>query len=285
MTDLKVKTIRALDRGLEVLHILQTSSAMSLHDLHRATGLPKATLSRILKTLTKRGLVWRRIADEAYLPSYTLREYAPHFDIVHHLVEVSSPILETLCQRVSWPSILAVPRLDYMEVIETNSSRAYFDHIHLGPLGYRINMVRSATGRAYLAFCAPSERSAILDRMASKGALGANRSVVEQVLAGIRQQGYGSREPRIELPRDEIDPEIRDGRQSIAVPILVRGRAIACLNLTWTARVASVATIARHHLVDLTAAAEAIARKLEQSFPASLEPPVLDSGETPARYS
>lgn len=55
MREYKVKTIRALDRGLEVLQTLHEFRNASLHDLYLATGLPKATLTRILATLESRG--------------------------------------------------------------------------------------------------------------------------------------------------------------------------------------------------------------------------------------
>ena len=64
-----VKAIRALDRGLDVLRIIQESKAASLNDLHLATRLAKATLLRILKTLISRDLIWQRIADGAYVLS------------------------------------------------------------------------------------------------------------------------------------------------------------------------------------------------------------------------
>jgi IclR-like helix-turn-helix domain-containing protein len=64
---MSVKIIRALNRGLDVLQIVQAMKAASLHDLHLATKLPKPTLLCILKTLMGRDLVWQRIADSAYL--------------------------------------------------------------------------------------------------------------------------------------------------------------------------------------------------------------------------
>ena len=45
-----VKSIRALERGLDVLQALQTGPGAGLKDLHEITGLPKATLLRILRT-------------------------------------------------------------------------------------------------------------------------------------------------------------------------------------------------------------------------------------------
>ncbi|WP_292622804.1 helix-turn-helix domain-containing protein [Novosphingobium sp. 17-62-19] len=68
MLERRVKTVRALERGLDVLIEVQTRKAASLHELHQATGLPKATLLRMLVTLGQKGLVWQRLADGAYLP-------------------------------------------------------------------------------------------------------------------------------------------------------------------------------------------------------------------------
>ena len=69
MTAQSVKSIRALERGLDVLQALQTGPGAGLKDLHAITGLPKATLLRILRTLAERNLVWQRMADGAYLTS------------------------------------------------------------------------------------------------------------------------------------------------------------------------------------------------------------------------
>ncbi|CUH75893.1 IclR helix-turn-helix domain-containing protein [Tropicibacter naphthalenivorans] len=108
-----------------MLTLLQSSGQMTLGDLHRRTGIPKASLLRILKTLRARGMVWQRMADGAYVASYSLAELAGHMDREQALAEVASPILERLSDRIKWPSVLAVPRLTHMEVIETNAPRAY----------------------------------------------------------------------------------------------------------------------------------------------------------------
>jgi IclR family mhp operon transcriptional activator len=262
----RIKTIRALERGLDVLQVLQASAAMDLHDLHQATALPKATLMRILRTLNDRGLVWQRIADGAYLLSYTLRERAPHLDDEAHLVEVSSPILEALCRRVNWPSILAAPRLDYMEVIETNSPRSYLAHIPLGPIGFRINMLRSATGRAYLAFCSESERQAVLARLRASphpGDAGARNSAwVARVLAETRRRGFAARDPSFGGHFDKSRREVDDGRNSIAVPIIVDARVIGSINMTWTVKAGSIAEVGARHVADLKRAASDIAARM-----------------------
>lgn len=258
----KVKIIRSLERGLEVLQILQSTRSAKLNDLHRATGLSKATLLRVLLTLESQGLIWQRLADGAYLPSYSLHERARGLDDIDLLVEVASPVLEQLCQKVGWPSVLAVPKFDHMEVIETNSPRSYADHIRLGPVGFRANMLRSSIGRAYLAFCSEQEREATLARLKmSKNpwdALARDRKKVDALLEETRSLGYGTRTPDFGGDYSKTRDESDDGHDSIAVPITVYGQVVACINLSWTARVAKPKVIAERHLNDLSAAAAEI---------------------------
>lgn len=262
-----VKSIRALARGIEVLQLIQAAGGMSLGDIHRETGLAKATLLRILLTFQEEGLIWQRIIDKAYLPSYSLQQRARHLDDVSHLVEVSSPILADLTSRIDWPSILAVARLDYMEVIETNSPKSYFHHIPLGPVGFQINMLMSATGKAYLAHCPETERAAILARLRHSQRLGnagaRNIAWVEKVLSETRVLGYGIRDPRFggdfDAPRRQRD----DGRDSIAVPIMFGERVFGCINLTWIQKVISRKQIVDAHLPALLDASRTIAHKLQ----------------------
>jgi IclR family mhp operon transcriptional activator len=267
MTTYKIKTIRALDRGLEVLAFLQAARAASLHDMHLATGLPKATLIRIVATLEQRGLIWQRIADGAHLPSHLLSARVPQPSSEERMAEAASPVLARLCRKVRWPSIVAVPRLDCMEVLETNAAQSYFHHIPLGPVGFRVNMLRSATGLAYLAFCNQSERQAILNRLRASpdpgNALARSPAVVDRLLEETRRQGFGHRVPdfggHFDLPRCNWD----DGRSSIAVPIRVAGEVVAAVNLTWIRKVAELRQIVATCLDPLRAAAAEIAGRLD----------------------
>lgn len=266
MREYKVKTIRALDRGLEVLSYLHQARAASLHDLYLATALPKATLTRVILTLEKRGMVWQRLADGAYMASHVLQPRAPQLSDENYLVEVASPVMERLCRNVNWPSVLAVPRLECMEVIETNRPKSYFSNVQVGPIGFRINMLRSAIGRAYIAFCSESERQAMLNRLAASTAPGnfmARRpAMVERLLKETRRLGYGLRTPDFGGHFDQTRRESNDDRDSIAVPIWANEEVIASLNLTWMHRVATVQKMVKTHLPVLAAAAREISMRL-----------------------
>lgn len=278
MKGLQVKSINALARGLEVLHLLHASGALTLADLHRRSGIPKASLLRILKTLMESGLVWQRMVDDAWVPSFSLAELAGRMDRDYQLVEVASPILAALTAEIEWPSVLAVPRLTHMEVIETNATRAYFDQIPLGPLGFRVNMLRSASGRAFVAFCEAPVREAVLDTLRRSGHKGDARArspaYVAALLAETRAQGFGLRDPDFGGDFDEGRSVVDDGRDSLAVAIRLGNHVPGTLNITWTRRV-----LRRQRAVELLAgpalrAAEAIARALSKDQ-------AVSPGETP----
>lgn len=268
MRHYKVKQVQALERGLTVLGVLREMRAASLHDLYRVTGIPKATLTRILYTLYRQGLVWQRMADGAFLPSHSLLQRG-HLDDSAWLAEIASPVLERLCERVMWPSVMSVPRLDHMEVVETNSSRAYFDELPPAPMGFRANLLRSASGRAYLAFCPDREREAVLRRLAERDVAGhelANdpaklRSIVEST----RRRGYSVRDPGFGGHYSKTRAEADDGRNSIAMPVRSRGsepQVLACVNLTWRKSALTTAQLAKRHLGDLRDAVCAIEDKV-----------------------
>ncbi|WP_324276616.1 helix-turn-helix domain-containing protein [Blastococcus brunescens] len=261
MREYRVKTIASLSRGLDVLQVLRDVGAASLHDLHLATGIPKSTLTRILHTAAQHGLVWQRMVDGAFLPSHTLQRRVESDD-GEWLAEIASPVLGELSQRLQWPSIVSVPRLDHMETLETNSSRTYFDGLPPRPHGFRVNMLGSASGRAYLAFCSEQELTAVLARLRLKKdpayQLAQDDAAVRRMVEATRQRGYAVRAPDFGGDHDRPRSEVDDGRESIAMPVRVDGRVVGCINLTWRRRALSLPTAVERHLDDLRAAVRTV---------------------------
>lgn len=262
MLERKVKTVRALERGLDVLIEVQTRKAASLHELHQATGLPKATLLRMLVTLGQKGLVWQRLADGAYLPHVDRLERASVTSSAH-IAEVASPHMKALSSKVAWPSVLAAPRLDHMEILETNSPLFRLDSAILGPVGVKLSYIHTATGRAYLAACGDAERDSIIDRLRPANPPEGSESELRLMLQQVRQRGYATRDPLLPWPDRSKQLVLRDGRRSMAVPILVGGAPIATINVTWPGRRGADETVVQRHLDALKATARAIGAALE----------------------
>lgn len=270
MREYKVKTIRALERGLDVLAYMHHARAATLHELHQATELPKATLTRIISTLEKRGLIWQRLADGAYIASNSIFSGMQQVSNESYIIEAASPVLSRLCDKIKWPSVLSVPRLDHMAVVETNTSKSYFSHILKGQLNFRINMLKSASGRAYLAFCTEPEREAILQRLRDSKEPGnfisRNNKLVNNLIKETQLLGYGLRTDDfggdLNEPRNMMD----DKRLSIAVPIQDGKDVIAVINITWNREVRSLDEIIEDHLTDLLKASKEISDTLQMNL-------------------
>ncbi|MGQ0523327.1 MAG: IclR family transcriptional regulator domain-containing protein [Betaproteobacteria bacterium] len=260
-----VKTVRSLERGLEVLLLLQKARSADLHELHLKTGFAKATLTRILLTLERRGLIWQRAADRKYHPGYTLKERARHIGETDRVVEAASPVLLLLAEKTGLGAHLAMPRADHMTLCEAWRPHAQREDSRKR-IGCRVNVLHSGLGRAYLAFCAEDQRERLLQRLRAsdraENLAARNAAWVHRAINETRRLGYGIRSDDYRTNADDQKRKAGDAMAAIAVPILAGDRAIGSINLVWSQHLATHRAIARSYLSDLTAAAEHIARKL-----------------------
>lgn len=256
-----VKTIRGLERGLSVIRLLRERQAVSLHELHTASDLPKATLERILLTLQREGFASQRIVDGRWVPGHAVTDIAHRLAPSDRLGQAAALVLKALCQRVVWPSDLSVRVGTHMELTETSRPHSRLSLTHIG-VGFPIHMLMSAPGRAYLSYCPDDERETLIARLLPAGPTknGAirDRSSFERLVATTRAQGYGARDSRwgghISQPKTTHD----DGLDAIAVPVLHGAKVLGCLNIVWIRSLLTQADIARRHLRDLQGAAEDI---------------------------
>lgn len=261
MIERKVKTVRALERGLQVLGEIDRRKGANLHELHLALGLPKATLLRMVVTLSKHGHIWQRLADGAFLPS-AKRSMPTELLSSHAIAEVASPYLAKLSDEVAWPSALAVPRADHLEIVESNSNLLRLDSITLGPVGGRLSFLHTATGRAYLASCHADERAEILKRIRPAQEDGDGAQLLDDILSTIRERGYALREPFHPWPDRNWQAARQDGRRSMAVPVMVGELPVASVNITWLQRRTETATVVERHMGALRRTADAISAGL-----------------------
>ncbi len=262
------KTIRALQRGLEVIDALQARPISSLHDVHLATRIPKPTLLRILHTLDRAGLVSRRLADGHYrLTSFTgVRRKRDRHD---HLAEAAAPVLVSLCEKVKWPSDLFVPAGDHMEGRESSRPQSPFvvrsDQGQL--IGARVPWLMSGVGRAYLAWCPEKEREEILHRLRKFDKPG-NRLArdprrLDRILGETRRRGYATRDPGY-VGGSYDGPPGNDGLATIAVALWDGARVHGSINILWIRTAFTVEDFAARHLTDLQDAAREIVSSLRR---------------------
>jgi IclR family mhp operon transcriptional activator len=258
--------IKSLERGLRVLQALQMQPDSSLHELHIFTRISKPSLLRILHTLSRSGLVTRRIADGRYRIGSSLSHTPSRREHRDRIAEAAAPVLEKLCRRVSWPSDWMVPAGDHMEIRETTRTRSPI-LLQQERIGLPVNWLNSAVGRAYLAFCSNKERQRVIDllRLSSKpeDRLAREPSRLSSILAETRARGYGIRDPA-HVGGYYGGPPHADGLLSIALPLRDGARILGAINMLWLRPAYTVEAFAAQYLPELQAAAAEIVGKLRQ---------------------
>jgi IclR family mhp operon transcriptional activator len=249
---------------------LQSNPISSLHDIHIATKISKPSLLRILHTFEAAGLISRRLADGCYRISM-FNQTTRRRDRYDRIAEAAAPVLDRLCQKISWPSDLFVPAGDCMERRETSRPHTPFpmhaNDIRRGGVIVHANWLQTGVGRAYLAFCAERERENILRRLRKsdkpEDQLARDPKRFDRILAETRNRGYAVRDPGFiggaygKTPFD-------DGLAAIVVPLLDRTRVHGSINILFVKTAYSVEDFAARHLADLQITAEEIVSSLHK---------------------
>jgi IclR family transcriptional regulator, mhp operon transcriptional activator len=264
----RADTIRGLERGLQVIELLEANPMLSLQELHRATRISKPSLLRVLTTLERAGRVSRRLADGYYHISAFGRT-ARKQDRYDRVAEAAAPVLNRLCQKVLWPSDLLVPAGNHMERRESNRPRSAFRIPPAGSetreVGQPVGWLLTAVGRAYLAYCPAVERDRILQRLRNsdkpEDRLARDPKRFDKVLAETRARGYAIRDPAY-IGGFYGGPPHRGGTAAIAVPLVDRTRVHGSINILWISMAFTVEEFVAHHLADLQAAAHEIVDSL-----------------------
>lgn len=253
-------TMRTLERGLAVLDALDDRGGLTLHALHEMTGLPKPTLGRVLATLEKTGHARRRIADRSWRRT-ARRRSSPLSAIQDHLIDIGGEVLDEMCGRLAWPSDLAVYHDGAMEILETTRRNSPYVINRLA-IGFRIPVLLSGLGRAWLAFCSDAEREAIVAELIASGdasdRTAQDAAAIASLVAETRSKGYGIRADGYSVRRSAVE----DKTSGIALPIYLQDRLVACINLVWVLTAFDEAAFVRRYLGDLHAAATTIEQRL-----------------------
>jgi IclR family mhp operon transcriptional activator len=215
-------TIRAVSRALDLLRVLNRKPIWTLHDLHAATGLPKATLSRLLRTLTADGYVRAEEPAGTYRLAGKVRQLSAGYTESSRLVEAGRRIALQVTKRIKWPLALGTPDVD--AIVVRFSTMPYSPlAVHTTTLGHRLGLVESAMGRVYLAFAAEVERETLLANIAGHLSDEERESLsdVRSELARVRRAGYAMRRPSAQRTS-----------ATLAVPVLIDGASVAALSMT-----------------------------------------------------
>lgn len=213
--------VESLDRGLRLLQKFgATSGPMTLSDLARAAGLPRATARRILFTLERSGFV----ATDGKLFTLTphVLTLAASYLSSSQVVSVLQPVLDQIATAAQEISSLAVLDGDDVVFIARGSPARVFS---TGlDIGYRLPAFCTSVGRAMLGQFDNAELARRLAAMRREPMTPHTVTDPKLLLAGItadRAKGYSL-----------VDREAEPGFRSISVPIRrYDGIIVAAINM------------------------------------------------------
>ena len=133
-------------------------------------------------------------------------------------------------------------------------------------IGYRVPMLQTGLGRAWLAFCTDAERERIIAELQRSNSpfdrTAREPETVEAILQETRRLGYGTR-----VPGFTLRAEGEDKTNGVAVPVMMRGNVIACVTLVWTISALNEQTVVKRYLAKVQAAASRIGYEIERRLP------------------
>ena len=157
--------VTALARGLTVLRRVAAADApLSNRELTELTGIPKPTVSRITATLVSAGFLFRLPDSERFVLTSSVLELSNGFLRNFDIRARSRPFLIELAERTSLSVHLAVRDRLEMVVIDAIKPRSAVLVSRLD-IGSRIDLARTAVGRAYLCALADPEREQLLSAL------------------------------------------------------------------------------------------------------------------------
>jgi IclR family transcriptional regulator, mhp operon transcriptional activator len=246
------RPIRALLRGLEVLHVLNRHNVATVSEVASAIDLPRTTTYRILETLCTAGYAYRAASDDRYRLTILVRGLSDGFDDEAWVTQIARPYLYELCRELVWPVAIATLSGSSMLVRQTTDHKSPLAVEKRGP-GFRVSILNSASGLAYLAFCPKEQRDNLLDVLAqskkTEDQPAKNRNKVYESLVETRKNGFSvwKRSRRV---ADET---------SFSVPVMAEERLLAVLTLRFASTAISEADAIDKFVPKLRAVAKNIA--------------------------
>jgi IclR family mhp operon transcriptional activator len=237
MAEVPVESVR---RAIHILHELNRQRVSSVRQLHQATGLPKPTIVRLLDTFIALGYVVNDRRQGGYQVTSLVRSLSAGFHGDPLVVEAARPWAIAFTRKYEWP--VAVAALD------RNAVAVRFSTIPDSPvspfhatINNRLQLMSRALGRAYIAFCPPSERDLLLRMLASSNEpedqVARDRDTALTLLATIQRTGFAERSATVE-PKSS---------STIAVPVMSGRKVLATVGVTFfTSAIPKAEAIARY---------------------------------------
>lgn len=222
----KSESVRALTRGLAILRHINASGECRPGEISQALDIPRPTVYRLLETLEEAGYVAFSSSSNLVRVTRYAASLGDGSALHSELCQLAGPIFAEYSARLVWPLDLSVYDNAAMVVQETTHGRSPLS-IDRAMIGYRMPVLRTSAGRAYLAFCGDIERQAILDHLTRLGDPADSPFLepawLDRMLAETRERGIALRNAG----------EFRPQTSSLAVPVQTPTGTVGTVSIIW----------------------------------------------------
>jgi len=212
------KTVRAVERALDVLLCFTAGSEWGLTEIAGRIGLHKSTVHRLLATLEDRGFVTRDEATEKYRLGLRILELSANLSRSDDISVALLPEMERLRDQLSETiSIYVRDRTERVRIQAVQSTQAIR---RVAAVGARLPLFVGASSKVLLAFAEPGVRGLVMSDPAWPAVL--DPHAYGKQLDEIASLGYAT-------SYEEREP----GAAAVAAPIFNRaGKLVAALSVS-----------------------------------------------------
>jgi IclR family acetate operon transcriptional repressor len=199
-----------IERVLDILDAIASSAKpLSATEINDELNLPKATAHRLCAELEARGYLLKQINGKSYVPGNRLRDVAVGVLANARFSATRQAILTRLAEAVGETCNIAYPDGLYMAYSDRVETKAPLRLMF--PIGMRVPLYCTASGKLYLSMLPAARRKAIVGRLDLIRRAKNTITDPARLLAQLE-----------EIHRDEVsidDQELYDDVIAIAVPI------------------------------------------------------------------
>ncbi|MFM0186378.1 IclR family transcriptional regulator [Paraburkholderia nemoris] len=206
---------QSLEKGIAVLRAFSAQRrTMSLPEVAEATSITKSSAQRMIYTLEKLGYVRKHPRTKRYQLTPRVVQIGFNYLAADTLIDVANPFLSELTNVTGETTSLTEP--DGAEMLYVARFVCMkFVPIHM-PIGSRIPMYCTASGRAYLSALPDDEVRTLLeanDRVAHTQYTVTDIGEIEALLGEARRRGYTSNREELFIGDMTIAAPVLDGER------------------------------------------------------------------------
>src|SRR5258706_1664171 len=246
----------SLARGIAVIRgFTQQKRRLTISQLSQRTGIPRAAVRRCLYTLAQLGYVNASEGKDFTLSPRILSLGHAYLSSTP-MSSAAQPLLDRVSDVLHESSSIALLEGDEILYVARSSTNRRIMSVDLG-LGTRLPAYCTSMGRVLLAYLAPAEQDAYLERVRIIRYTPRTITAPDKLrreLDGVRRAGYAI-----------VDQELEIGLRSIAVPVRDHtGAVVAAMNIGTHASRVSLAAMEKTFLRELSSAASELGSQLLQ---------------------